>query len=420
MLTIAYVFFAFHLLASASPSPVDRKSEGVAIGLTKRQDSVVNGFADLDALIQSVLRVRSKYENTIEAYRRNTGQEPPISLGTIFDMDSPSNSSSSRRATGAEPLTDQNEVLWQGQISVGTPPVTYIVDFDTGSSDLFLPGSSCTSNCAGHKLYDPTLSTASADRHKKFSLAYGDGSSVSGEQYTDTVTVAGLPATKQALGAANTYSDGFAKSNFPPDGLLGMGFQTISQFNAPPFMQTLIAQKQTTKPVFAFQLTPNAPELFLGGTNTNLYTGPITYVSVTTQGYWQVTMDSVLIGKTTAVTSTKAIIDTGTTLIIGDASKVQRFYSRIPKYQYIGNGFYSIPCNAIPTVSLTFGGKSFAIPPSVFNLGQVSAGSPNCVGAIVSSGTTSDFWIIGDSFLTTVYSIFDIGGSRVGFAALKS
>lgn len=175
---------------------------------------------------------------------------------------------SSKRATGSDDLTDDEAELWYGTISVGTPATKYtgkrdlifrqeyaflrpsLVDFDTGSSDLFLPGPDCDSSCSGHTTYDPSSSSTSNDVGKTFSLSYGDGSTVSGEQYTDTVTIAGLTvsllpdmnsvaridyndcsqATKQTLGAAKTYSSGFESSNFPADGLMGMGFKSISDY----------------------------------------------------------------------------------------------------------------------------------------------------------------------------------------------
>ena len=70
--------------------------------------------------------------------------------------------------------------------------MSYTVDFDTGSSDLFVPSSSCESTCEGHKVYDPSASSTSRGLGYSFSLAYGDGSTVYGEQYTDDVTIAGL------------------------------------------------------------------------------------------------------------------------------------------------------------------------------------------------------------------------------------
>jgi cathepsin D len=66
------------------------------------------------------------------------------------------------------------------------------VDFDTGSSDLFLPASTCGTTCSGHTKYNPSSSSTAVALGKSFTLSYGDGSSVSGKQYTDTVTIAGL------------------------------------------------------------------------------------------------------------------------------------------------------------------------------------------------------------------------------------
>ena len=66
-----------------------------------------------------------------------------------------------------------------------------IVDFDTGSADLFLPASTCGQTCDGHTLYNPNASSTAVDRNATFILSYGDGTSVQGEQYADTVIVGG-------------------------------------------------------------------------------------------------------------------------------------------------------------------------------------------------------------------------------------
>lgn len=62
-----------------------------------------------------------------------------------------------------------------------------------------------------------------------------------------------------------------------------MGYQSISNFNAVPYFAKLVAGAVTTAPVFAFKLAPTGSELFLGGTDTNLFTGAFTFTPVTTQ-----------------------------------------------------------------------------------------------------------------------------------------
>ena len=68
----------------------------------------------------------------------------------------------------------------------------HTVVFDTGSSDLFVPSTKCDSTCSGHTLYDPSSSSTSDDLGDNFSLGYVDGSILSGEEYTDDVTIAGV------------------------------------------------------------------------------------------------------------------------------------------------------------------------------------------------------------------------------------
>ena len=126
---------------------------------------------------------------------------------------------------------------------------------------------------------------------------------------------------------------------------------------------------------------------------------------------------------------------------MGMCSGVTAFYAQVPGAQMapeVGQGFWTVPCNAIPAVSLTFGGKAFAISPSTFNLGKVQTGSGNCVGGVVSSISVppTPFWVVGgtsdsllrvlamdtdilaDVFLQNVYTAFDMGNAQVGFADL--
>ncbi len=165
-------------------------------GARSRTRSLV--FADR---LGDLLMTDRKIQEGFATYERNTGVPHPLS-GSI---------QLSRRDSGGDPLTGDNAQLWFGTISVGTPPVSFTgitflyddmkpltdprhdtVDFDTGSSDLFLPSPSCDSTCSGHTLYDSNASSTANDISKTFTLAFGDGSSVDGDQFTDVVSIAGL------------------------------------------------------------------------------------------------------------------------------------------------------------------------------------------------------------------------------------
>lgn len=64
---------------------------------------------------------------------------------------------------------------------------------------------------------------------------------------------------------------------------MGMGYPSISDFQASPVFQTLVAEGQVPEPVFAFYIAQSESELFIGGTNEKHYTGSFTYVPVDQQ-----------------------------------------------------------------------------------------------------------------------------------------
>ena len=90
-----------------------------------------------------------------------------------------------KREYAAFALVDYQNELWAGTIAIGTPPQAFSVDFDTGSSDTFVPGPYCNVNCVGHRLYEPSQSTTAVDLDTSFRLGFGDGSAVTGLEYTD-------------------------------------------------------------------------------------------------------------------------------------------------------------------------------------------------------------------------------------------
>ena len=50
----------------------------------------------------------------------------------------------------------------------------------------------------------------------------------------------------------------------------------------------------------------------------------------------------------------------------------------------VGEGFFTVPCDNIPTdIAIELGGVPFDISPDFLNLGEVTAGSNDCVAGIV-------------------------------------
>lgn len=122
------------------------------------------------------------------AFERNTGKAHPLAFGTRL---------AERGGAGPVTLQDDSGNMWQGTISIGTPPQNFTVDFDTGSSDLFVASPGCSSNCDGHKIYHAENSSTARALQKSFRLGYADGSSVAGFQFTESVSIANMTVRPQ-------------------------------------------------------------------------------------------------------------------------------------------------------------------------------------------------------------------------------
>lgn len=327
---------------------------------------------------------------------------------------------SSFHCTSCAPLTVL--AVWSGPVMIGTPGQPFTLDFDTGSADTWIPSINCnTDACASHHKYDPSKSsTSDLVEGKNLAVQYGDGSTTTGVVYKDTVTVAGVTAQGQTIGVATKLSDSFA--NDPMDGIMGMGYQSISQMNVPPFFQSLMKQNKVAKAQFSFNLESAGSEvnseLYLGGANPNMYQGNTEWHPVVSESYWVLNGDA-YVDKKPASDDFYAIIDTGTTVIVAPPDQAQHFWNSVPGSAPYGGGYYTFPCNNVPEVSFSFGGKQWQMSEDNINLGSTSAGSGRCVGSVVGRDVGINAWIIGDSFLKGVYTTFDFDQNAVGFSEKK-
>ncbi|KAH7919913.1 acid protease [Leucogyrophana mollusca] len=368
----------------------------------------VSGFADIAAFQANIARTAVKVERNLAIYEKNTGS----SLAGHHSL--------RKRTQGSDPLIDYADNYWYGNITVGTPPVTFTVDFDTGSSDLFLPGPGCGELCGSFTVYYPNASSTSKLLGQSVGLIYGDQSSIIGTTYSDTVSIGGYTAKNQTIIAAQQYSEAFEAPTRASDGLMGMAFGALGQSTHSPLFQTLVAQGAVPEPVFAFKLAHSGSELRIGGVNSALYKGAFTYTNVTEPAYWQITVDGVSANGTQVLSNVSAIVDSGTSTISGDPASVEKLYAAVGGVS-IGNGMYAYPCDSTPNLTFQIGGKSIAIAPEWINGGFYTDGENGealCLGQISGSDSTGTLWVLGDVFMRNVYTVFDVGNTRIGFADL--
>ncbi|KAH9929057.1 acid protease [Epithele typhae] len=408
------------LLSQATPVP-EARPLGVNIPLHKRGSlTTPHGVFDHAMAVKHGARIANKYRRNLINIKANTGHLPD---GVESIPDSKVAAHPLKRA--GVPLTDEDhDVQWAGKVAIGTPSTTFLIDFDTGSSDLWVPSSTCTS-CGSHKKYNPARSSTSSKKSGTFEIGYGDGSSASGPIYTDTVTVGGIKATGQYFSAVTTESSEFTSDVV--DGLMGLAFPQLSNLKHKPFFNTAFSQGTAKQNVFGFKLATTGSELYLGGTNSALYTGALEYhpVSPSSLGFWQITGASAFANGARVASGFQTVIDSGTTIMYGPPAAVKAFYAAVPgaKVFDAANGLYQYPCARAPSVAFSWGptGKAWAVSKNNFSLGVTRAGSTWCVGALAGQdfGLGSNVWLLGDSFMKNVYTAFSFARNSVGFAKLK-
>jgi phytepsin len=249
------------------------------------------------------------------------------------------------------PLSNYANAQYYGEISIGTPPQKFLVVFDTGSSNLWVPSEKCSYfdiACWLHNRYDNSKSSTYIANGTSFSIEYGSGS-LTGFLSQDTVTIGGLQIKNQVFAeATNQPGLTFIMAQF--DGILGLAFEKISVDGVVPVWYNMISQNLVSKKVFSFWLNRQSNsnvggELLFGGIDSTHFTGGIHYVPLTNETYWMFKMDDVLLnGKSQGYCSKgcHAIADSGTSLLAGPSTIVAEINKKLG-----GIGVLSEECQII-------------------------------------------------------------------------
>ncbi|XP_078277169.1 pepsin A-like [Rhinoraja longicauda] len=322
-------------------------------------------------------------------------------------------------ADATEPLVNYLDLSYFGTISIGNPPQSFTVIFDTGSANLWVPSGYCSSPpCKNHRRFNPSASTTFQMSSKYVAIQYGTGS-MTGVLGYDTVRVSDIDITHQEFGLSMTEPGTFLYyAKF--DGILGLAYPNIASSGATAVFDNMMAERLVEEPMFAFYLTRErgqpGSEVVFGGVDPNHYTGQIHWVPVTRQGYWQILVNSVKInGQVVACQDgCQAIVDTGTSLLTGPSYAISTIQRMIGASQQ-SNGMAYVDCRYLPRmpyVTFTISGVDYPLPPSAYVLKE------SCTSgfASMSLGGREELWILGDVFIGEYYSIFDRGTNRVGLA----
>jgi len=338
-----------------------------------------------------------------------------------------------RQGTGNSqvPFSNGGDVSYVGAIQIGSPPVTYKVIYDTGSSNLWIPSKSCntTASCNGKTAYNHAASTTYVPNGQSLAIQYGTGS-MTGYLSQDTVIVGGISVFNQVFGEATSLAAFFANVQF--DGIMGLAYRSLAADNVVPVLDNMYLQGSLNLNVFSVYLdsTPGDTSsiIILGGTDPRLYTGQFQYVPVVpynganllyyTTKFNGITVNGVEKTGNSAQNPGLGIIDTGTSLLIGPTAIINSITTAIG---FTAQNAMCQNLQNLPPVIINFQGQggaivSLSVPASKYVF-QVAANQCQLSGFATTAGT---LWIFGDTFIRQYYTVFDRVNNQVGFATLAA
>ncbi|NXM58425.1 PEPA protein, partial [Illadopsis cleaveri] len=318
-----------------------------------------------------------------------------------------------------EALENYMDDEYFGTISIGTPPQEFTVVFDTGSSNLWVPSVFCSSPaCRNHNRFNPGESSTFLSTNDTLFIAYGTGS-MTGILGYDTVNVAGINVRNQIFGLAETEPGDFFYYT-PFDGILGLAFPSIASSGATPVFDNMMVQNLVDRNLFSVYLSRDSQGgsfVLFGAIDPYYTTRGISWIPLSAETYWQITMESVsLSGSPVACSSgCQAIVDTGTTLL---AIPIPAFRTLMRRLGASSSG--EISCQAVsnlPDLVFHIHGREFPVPPRAYVLrsnGYCSLG----LQGMDTPTEEGELWILGDVFIREYYVVFDRANNKVGLSRL--
>lgn len=359
---------------------------------------------------------------------------------------------------------------------LGTPGQPFLMDFDTGSSDMWVPSKDCDATCDAFpdwRRYDQNASStylvaSTSTDMNNFNVAYEDGETVHGTHAKDTIQIGANVKVEGQVFAQVTKLTNFETCE-SEEGILGLAFSFISSHNYPSLLSNL--EPALLHPIFSLYLDANddyppdtadgppamdangnkqfgeaqpstsSSQIVFGGVDQKHYEGCLNWHELGQfdlntgdifVGYWDFRLDDVRVGGTSLPTSALALVDSGSSYVVGPLLDVGKFALvngatcfvlqdlSEPKEVDCDNkwGWDSamIECDQ-PFFNLEFvsDGITYVLEKEDLVLRVATSYGDACILRIIGSDDIPG-WVLGDVFLNKYYAAFDFTNKRVGFA----
>jgi len=185
-------------------------------------------------------------------------------------------------------------------------------------------------------------------------------------------------------------------------------------------------QKIVDNPVFSFYLPSDVGvegEFRVGTIDSSKFDGNLTWIPIIKRegtSYWKISVQNMQLGNDSVSSVKEAIVDSGTSLIVGPSDEVDKIL-QILKAENVG-GIHIVDCdsvNRLPLLTLKIGDRAFELIPEDYIMRQLGLCFVGINGMDFRKSNGDPFWILGSVFLRRYFTVFDIGREHIGLALLK-
>jgi len=316
-------------------------------------------------------------------------------------------------------VTNSQDEAYFAQMSLGSPAQNFTVQLDTGSSNLWVFGKECESaDCKDRKKFDGSKSSTFTKIGTSLTIPYHAGT-ISGYIGQDQAQFGETTVKNQQFGIMKAENWGLAC-----DGILGLGMQSLAVDNITPWFVNAYEQKVVDSSIFSLYLTAKmnqkGSKIFLGGINSDYYTGDIRYHDIIEDGHYMLSFDGVKVnGEPLPMERTlKALIDSGTPGLAMPKWLNDSILQQTGPISWDCKGIESLP-----DLIFMIDGIDYPVPSSDYVVVSSEPTTKLCQTQWSTGQFSPDmqkflenYIILGDTFMKTYYTAFDMKNKRIGFA----
>ncbi|KAI9847648.1 MAG: hypothetical protein M1838_000824 [Thelocarpon superellum] len=321
------------------------------------------------------------------------------------------------------PAVPTTHGLYASPLTVGGQQLQVVLD--AGSTPTYIFEGTAPN---GSKSYEPGQSnTFEPVLNHNFSYYYDTGEVVQGTYGRDDMTFGSVALAEQLFGLINpqrgvsvnkTFAHGDPKFLYGIDAIIGVSAaETDAMYNSflRRSLQPLLAEAVFTVD-FPYAATGS---IEFGAVDTSKFSGPLTYLNLTTSLAYTVAQKAITFGNHTFpwAADQSCTFDTGSTSLYLTQEMVTAYYQDVPGAYPVANvDGYVVPCDSVlPNVTIQFT-ETFPVTVSGQDLMLPYPPVQGCVGAVAVRSLSASIINVGQPFFYSQFMVFDWGGLRVGMA----